>query len=45
MKKLNYLRRSAISAFAFMVLVVAQQASAQFSIIYYQSEVPEKLKR
>jgi cyclic lactone autoinducer peptide len=38
------LRRSVISMFACMVLGVAKQSSSQFSIIYYQSEIPEKLK-
>jgi hypothetical protein len=28
-----------------MILGVAKQASAQFSIIYYQAEIPNKLKK
>lgn len=39
------LRKSVINMFACMILGVAKQASAQFSIIYYQAEIPNKLKK
>jgi len=32
------------TAFAFVALVAAQVASTQFSLIYYQESVPEKVR-
>ncbi len=45
MKKLSFLRKYAGTAFACMALFGAQMASTQFSIIYYQDKVPEKVKK
>ena len=44
MKIVNTFRKYAGTAFAFIAFVVAQSASTQFSIIYYQDSVPEKVK-
>lgn len=44
MKKLSFLTRSIGGMFACMALIVAQLASTQFSLIYYQDEVPKKVK-
>lgn len=44
MTRLNMLRKYAATSFAFVALVVANLASTQFSIIYYQREIPEILK-
>lgn len=44
MKKLSFLGKYAGTTFACMALVVAQIASTRFSFIYYQDEVPEKVK-
>ena len=32
------------TAFAFVALIAAQVASTQFSLIYYQEAVPEKVR-
>ncbi len=44
MRKLNILRNYVGPAFAFTALIVAQIASTQFSLIYYQDTIPEKVK-
>lgn len=44
MKKLRSLSKYAGTAFAFLALAVAQVASTRFSVIFYQDEVPEKVK-
>jgi hypothetical protein len=44
MKKCRRLLRCIGSAFACMVFFVAQAVSTQFSFIYYQDEIPEKVK-
>ncbi|SCP97787.1 hypothetical protein [Anaerobium acetethylicum] len=44
MKKLDFLRKYAGISFAFLALIVAQVASTQFSLIFFQDEVPEKVK-
>ncbi|MDF1618199.1 AgrD family cyclic lactone autoinducer peptide [Petrocella sp. FN5] len=44
MKKIGFVRKYSGTAFAFIALVVAQAASTQFSLIFYQSEIPNKLK-
>jgi cyclic lactone autoinducer peptide len=44
MKIISILRKYVGTAFAFAALVVAQVASTQFSYIYYQDTVPEKVK-
>lgn len=38
-----FIRKSA-TAFAFFALIATQIASTQFSLIYYQDCVPEKVK-
>ena len=43
MKRLSMLRKYAATSFAFVALVVANVASTQFSIIYYQGEIPKGL--
>ena len=44
MKKLKFLNKYACTTFAMFVLVVAQVASTRFSVIFYQDEIPEKVK-
>ena len=45
MKKLKFPSKYvAGTTFAFLALAVAQAASTRFSVIFYQDEVPEKLK-
>ena len=44
MKMMNVIRKYGGTAFAFMALIVAQAASTQFSLIYYQDSVPEKMQ-
>lgn len=44
MKRLSVLRKYSGTTFAFVALIVAQMASSQFSFIYYQDEIPEKVK-
>jgi len=43
MKMMNIIRKYGGTAFAFMALIVVQAASTQFSLIYYQDSVPEKV--
>lgn len=45
MMKLSFARKYSGMAFAFVALMVAQIASVQFSLIFYQSEIPEKLRK
>ncbi|MEA3423980.1 MAG: cyclic lactone autoinducer peptide [Bacillota bacterium] len=45
MKKLKFLNKYVGTTFAMFALVVAQVASTRFSVIFYQDEIPEKLKR
>jgi len=44
MRMMNVIRKYGGIAFAFMALIVAQAASTQFSLIYYQDSVPDKVK-
>ncbi|WP_341876821.1 hypothetical protein [Defluviitalea saccharophila] len=44
MKTVDILRKYVGTAFAIAAFVVAQSASTQFSFIYYQDIVPEKVK-
>jgi len=44
MRMKNVIRKYGGTAFAFMALIVAQAASTQFSYIYYQESVPNKVK-
>jgi cyclic lactone autoinducer peptide len=44
MKKVNFLHKYVGTAFAMFALVVAQIASTRFSVIFYQDEVPDKVK-
>lgn len=44
MKKLKFLSSYAGMSFAFLALAVAQVASTRFSVIFYQGEIPEKVK-
>jgi len=44
LRGINFLRRNAGICFAFVALIVAQAASTQYSFIYYQDSVPEKLR-
>jgi len=44
MRKLKFLSKYAATTFAMLALVVAQVASTRFSVIFYQDEVPEKVK-
>lgn len=44
MKKLSFIRKYSGTTFAFAALLVAQVASTRFSLIFYQGEIPEKLK-
>lgn len=44
MKKFKMVLRSLGSALACMAFFVAQAASSQFSFIYYQDQIPEKVK-
>jgi len=41
---MNVIRKYSGTAFAFVALLVAQMASTQFSYIYYQDSVPDKVK-
>jgi len=43
MKKINWLKRNVGTLCAFLALIVAQGASNQFSIIFYQDESPKKI--
>lgn len=43
MKLMSYLRKYAGTGVACMALMIAQITSSQFSIIFYQDEIPEKL--
>lgn len=44
MKIFKILSKKGGSAFAFIALLTAQAASTQFSYIYYQELVPEKVR-
>ena len=44
MKIKSYLRKHAGTTFALLALVAAQVASTRVSIIFYQDEIPEKVK-
>lgn len=44
MKKLGLLSKYVGTSFAFLALAVAQVASVRFSVIFYQDEIPEKVK-
>jgi len=44
MNKLKFSSKYAATTFAMLALVVAQVASTRFSVIFYQDEVPEKVK-
>lgn len=44
MKFLKNIRKFYGSAFAFAALLIANTASTQFSLIYYQESVPEKVR-
>ncbi len=44
MRVMNVIRKYSGMAFAFVALLAAQAASTQFSYIYYQDSVPEKVK-
>ncbi|WP_417204734.1 hypothetical protein [Acetoanaerobium sticklandii] len=44
MKIMKAFIRKGAAAFAFVALIATQIASTQFSLIYYQDSVPEKLK-
>lgn len=41
---MSFLRKYVGTGIACMAFVVAQVAATQFSIIFYQDEVPEKVK-
>jgi hypothetical protein len=45
MNKLYVLRKYIATTFAFAALFAAELASTQFSIIYFQSEVPALLNK
>lgn len=45
MKIIKAFVRKGGTAFAFVALVAAQIASTQFSLIYYQEPVPEKVRK
>lgn len=44
MKKLRFLNRIVGTSFAFLALSVAQLATTQMCFIFYQEEIPEKVK-
>jgi hypothetical protein len=44
MKKLKFLNKYVGTTFAMFALVVAQIASTRFSVIFYQGEIPERVK-
>ena len=44
MRKFKVLSKYTGTSFAFLALAVAQVASTRFSFIFYQDEIPEKVK-
>ena len=45
MRIVKFLVKKGGATFAFLALMAAQVASTQFSLIYYQGTVPEKLRK